>query len=350
MDLDLAEKNIATMSNYCRSVTCNLRPHVKAHKSTFIGKKQLAAGAIGLCAQTLDEADAMILGGLDHVLITNMLISENSVERFLNLAHNSDTITTVDSLEGVEILGKAANHRGLRVGVLVEIDVGQKRTGVEPGENAAKLAAEIARTPGLEFRGLMGYEGFLQLSIPEFEKRKAEVHKALSGITKSIAALRKAGLEPEIVTSGGTGTYNITAEFEGVTEIQPGSYITMDHMYNKMETCGTDFKNSLTVHSTVVSTSSDRVVIDMGWKAASVEYQLFGWDGMAHAVDLEGATYFPGGDEHGILKFSEGARRPALGDRVKFIPSHCDTTLNLYSKFYAVRGNKVELVCPIAKR
>ena len=196
----------------------------------------------------------------------------------------------------------------------------------------------------------MGYEGFLRLSVPEFEKRKVEVHKALSGITKSIAAVRKMGLEPEIVTAGGTGTYNITAEFEGVTEIQPGSYVTMDHMYNTIETCGTDFHNSLTVLSIVVSTSSDRVVMDMGWKAASVEYSLFGWDGMAHAVDLEGTTYFPGGDEHGILKFAEGARRPNLGDRVKFIPSHCDTTLNLYSKFYAVRGDVVEVVCPIAKR
>ena len=154
------------MADYCRSVKCNLRPHVKAHKSAFIGKKQLAAGAIGLCAQTLDEAEAMIYGGLDHVLLTNMLISKNSVDRFLNLARNSDSITTVDSVEGVEILGKAASLRGQKVGVLVEIDVGQKRTGVEPGENAAKLAAEVVKTPGLEFRGLMGYEGFLQLSIP----------------------------------------------------------------------------------------------------------------------------------------------------------------------------------------
>jgi 3-hydroxy-D-aspartate aldolase len=121
-------------------------------------------------------------------------------------------------------------------------------------------------------------------------------------------------------------------------------------MYDKMETCGTDFQNSLSVLSTVVSSASDRVVLDMGWKAASVEYSLFGWDGMAHAVDLDGATYFPGGDEHGILKFPEGARRPTLGDRVRFIPSHCDTTLNLHSKFSGVRGGVVELVCPIAKR
>ena len=350
VDLDILEKNIETMAAYCKSVKRNLRPHVKAHKSAFIGKKQIAAGAIGLCAQTLEEAEAMILGGLDHVLLTNMLITENSINRFLNLRRNSEVIATVDNLEGVEVLGRAARHRGITAGVLVEIDVGQKRTGVEPGNAVAKLALEVSRTEGLEFKGIMGYEGFLQLSIPEFEKRKIEVHKALDGISESIKALNKIGLVPEIVTSGGTGTYNITGEFEGVTEIQPGSYVTMDHMYNGMKTCGTDFKNSLSVVSTVVSTSSDRVVVDMGWKAASVEYQIFGWDGMPHPLELEGATYFPGGDEHGILKFPSDSKRPKLGDRVKFIPSHCDTTLNLYSKFYGVRGDAVEIVCPIARR
>ena len=351
VDLDILEKNVATMATYCKSVKCNLRPHVKAHKSAFIGKKQFASGAIGLCAQTLEEAEAMILGGLDNVLLTNNLISPSAIHRFLNLRRNAEVIATVDSLDGIEILGRAAKHQGLTVGVLVEIDVGQKRTGVEPGDAVATLATEVSRTEGLEFKGLMGYEGFLQLSIPELEKRKMAVHKALAGITESIKAVNKIGLEPGIVTSGGTGTYNITAEFEGVTEIQPGSYVTMDHMYNGMETCGSDFKNALSIISTVVSTSRDRVVVDMGWKAASVEYQIFGWDGMPYPLDLNGATYFPGGDEHGILKFSsETAKRPNLGDRVKFIPSHCDTTLNLYSKFYGVRGESVEVVCPIAKR
>jgi len=106
----------------------------------------------------------------------------------------------------------------------------------------------------------------------------------------------------------------------------------------------------LSILSTVVSTSTDHAVVDMGWKAASIEYQIFGWDGMPHAVDLEGAQYFPGGDEHGILKFSNESRRPKLGDRIRFIPSHCDTTLNLQNRFHGVRGDLVEVVCPIAKR
>jgi len=349
VDLDLLEENISRMAAYCRSVKCGLRPHVKAHKSPFIAKKQMDSGAMGVCAQTLEEAESMILGGIDHVILTNMIISQNSLDRFLSLRRNGDIITTVDSIEGIELLEKAAAHRGLTVDVLVEINVGQNRTGVEPGEPAAKLATALSRTKGLNFKGLMGYEGFLQLTIPEIEKRKIEDQKALSGISRSIDAIRKAGFEPDIVTSGGTGTYNIAAEFEGVTEIQPGSYVMMDHRYNMIETCGTDFKNSLNILSTVVSTPEDRVIVDMGWKSASVEYQIFGWDGMAHPIGCD-AKYFPGGDEHGVLKFEEGVKRPRLGDRLRFIPSHCDTTLNLYNKFYGIRGDRVEVVCPIAKR
>lgn len=337
------------MSNYCRSVGCGLRPHVKAHKNPFIAKKQINAGALGVCAQTLEEAEAMIFNGIDHVILTNMFSTENAVTRLMNLRNNGDVMITVDSLEGVELISKAAEKRGLSFDAIVEINVGQNRTGIEPGDEAAKLASIVSRTGGLRFKGLMGYEGFLQLSIPEFQKRKTEDDKALSGVTKSIEAVKKIGLEPEIVTSGGTGTYNLAAEFEGVNEIQPGSYVMMDHRYNMMETCGTDFKNSLFILSTVVSTPSDRVVIDMGWKSASLEYQIFGWDGMAHLVGGN-ATYFPGGDEHGLLKFGEGETRPKLGDRLRFIPSHCDTTLNLYSKFYGIRGDRVEVTCPIAKR
>jgi D-serine deaminase-like pyridoxal phosphate-dependent protein len=353
VDLDVLDKNIQTMANYCKSVKCGLRPHGKAHKSPFIARKQLDAGAVGLCVQTLEEAEAMILNGIGPILLTNMVASENAIERFLNLRRNGNIMTTVDSLEGMELLGRAASHRGLVVDVLVEINVGQNRTGVDPGDPAAKLASAVSKTEGLRFKGLMGYEGFLQLSTPEFEKRKELVYTALAGLAKSIESVKKmAGLEPEIVTSGGTGTYNITAEYDGVTEIQPGSYLMMDHRYNDMQTCGTDFQNSLTILSTVVSTPPDRVIVDMGWKAASVEYAIYGWDGMPHPIGLEGAKYSPGGDEHGILKFGGNSqtKRPRMGERIRFIPSHCDTTLNLHSKFYGVRGDRVEVLCNIAKR
>ncbi len=358
IDLDILEENIRKMAQYCRSVKCNLRPHAKAHKNPFVARKQIEAGAVGLCCQTLEEVEALVLGGVNsEILFTNMVSTKTAIERLLTLCKNGDVMITLDSLENGENLARAARHRGLVLDFILEVNVGQNRTGSEPGEEAASLAFELSRTEGLRFRGLMGYEGHLQTSIPEFDKRKKEVHSALSKLQKSIEEARKLGLDPEIVTAGGSGTYNITAEVPGVTEIQPGSYIVMDARYNLIDTLGRDFKNSLFLISSVVSTrGDDRVIIDMGWKACSLEYQIIGYDGMPKAVGYDPGeiTYSPGGDEHGILKIAQGveaSRRPKLGDRIKFIPSHCDTTVNLYSKFYGVRKKgEVEIVCPIARR
>ena len=350
VDLDKVEKNIAKMASYCKSVGCNVRPHVKAHKNPLIARKQLDAGAVGVCCQTLEEAESMVMSGVEDVLITNCFASNNALDRIMNLVPNGRIILTVDSLESARLLSKAAASRKASVDVLVEVNVGQNRTGVNPGSAAANLAKSVSEFEGLHFRGLMGYEGHLQMSIPEFEKRIVAVKNALSNLSKSVEETKKLGLDVEIVTAGGTGTYNITAEFPGVTDIQPGSYVTMDHLYNGVDTCGTDFLNSLTVLSTVVSTPNEsQAVIDMGWKSTSVEYSIFGWNGMPKPVGVE-ATYSPGGDEHGILKLKDGSQKVRIGDRIQFVPSHCDTTLNLHSKFYGIRNGRVELVCPIARR
>jgi D-serine deaminase-like pyridoxal phosphate-dependent protein len=350
VDLDLLDSNIRKMAEFCRSRKCGLRPHAKAHKSPLVARKQLDAGAIGLCCQTLEEAEAMILNGVRPVLLTHMLASDTAILRFLNLRRHGDIATTVDGLENARVLANGALHRGLSVDVLVEVNVGHNRTGIEPREPAARLAAEITRLGGLRFRGIMGYEGHLQLSTPEFPKRKAAVHSALQGLTGTLDALERQGLQAEVVTAGGTGTYNITAEYPGVTDIQPGSYVTMDHRYNLIETAGSDFGNALTVLATVVSTPKpDEAVVDLGWKAASVEFAMFGWEGMPRPR-LDGISYRVAGDEHGILKSDSPTHRPRVGDRIRFIPSHCDTTLNLHGKFYGVRGDEVELVCPIARR
>jgi D-serine deaminase-like pyridoxal phosphate-dependent protein len=350
VDLDILERNIVKMAEFCKAKRCGLRPHVKAHKNPLIAKKQLDAGAIGVCCQTLEEMEAMVMSGIGPVLLTHMLASRNSVERFLNLSRERKAMVTVDGIENTELLAKAAAHRGMTVDILVEVNVGQNRTGAEPGEPTADLASLVSRTKGLKFRGLMGYEGHLQGSVPEFEKRKKEDFSSLDGLGRTIDAVKKRGLDVEIVSSGGTGTYNIACEYPGVTEIQPGSYVTMDHRYNLIETTGKDFGNSLSVLSTVVSTPNERqAVVDMGWKGCGVEYQIFGWQGMPKPV-LDGVTYSLGGDEHGILKSEDPSKRPKFGDKIRFIPSHCDTTLNLYGKFYGMRGNEVEVVCPVARR
>jgi D-serine deaminase-like pyridoxal phosphate-dependent protein len=256
----------------------------------------------------------------------------------------------VDGVENAEMLAKAATRRGLTVDVLVEVDVGNNKAGQQPGEPAAKFASWVSRQEGIRFAGLQCYEGNLQLSYPNFDERKKLAVPTLEKITKTITALKQLGLEPEIVTGGGTGTYNITAGYPGVTDIQPGSYIMMDRRYSEIESSGKDFEQAMTVQATVVSTPDpNRAVIDMGWKAIGVEYEALGWGGMPRAL-IPGVKYSTGGDEHGLLKSEKSSDRPNVGDRVRFVPAHCDTTLNLHGVFYGTRGDSVEVVCPVARR
>lgn len=350
IDLEILERNIEKMAEFTKSKNCGLRPHAKSHKSPFIAKKQMKAGAVGVCCQTLIEAEGMIMNGIDHILLTHNLASPGMIERFLSLARNGDAKILVDGPENAEMLAKAANHRGLVVDVLVEVNVGNNKAGQEAGEAAAKFAGWVSRQEGLKFKGLQCYEGNIQLTIPNFETRKEAAVPAHQKITNTINALKHHGLVPEIVTAGGTGTYNITAGYPGVTDIQPGSYITMDKRYSEMETAGSDFEQSMTILSTVVSTPTDtRAVIDLGWKATGIEYGALGWGGLPTPM-IHGVTYATGGDEHGVLNCERSSSRPSVGDKVKFIPSHCDTTLNLHGVFYGVRGENVEVVCPIARR
>jgi D-serine deaminase-like pyridoxal phosphate-dependent protein len=350
IDLDVVERNIAKMQAFVRSRGCGVRPHAKSHKSPFIAKKQMQAGAVGQCCQTLLEAEAMMLGGIDHVLLTHYLASGSTIERFLNLRRNGDISITIDGTENAEMLAKASRHRGMTADVVVEVDIGANKVGQQPGEPAAKFARWVTETEGLRLRGIMGYEGHLQISTPDFNERKAKALTALGNVTKTLSALKALGISPEIVTCGGTGTYNITAGYPGVTEIQAGSYIYMDRRYGEIDTAGSDFEKAMVVIGTVVSTPTPtRAVTDLGWKAVGIEYEALGFGGMPTPL-LPGLKYSPGGDEHGVLNAEDPKYRPNVGDRVKFYPAHCDTTLNLYGAFYGVRGERVEVACPVARR
>jgi len=350
VNLDALERNIEKMAEFTKSKNVGLRPHAKSHKSPFIAKKQMNAGAVGICCQTLIEAEAMILNGIDHVLLTHNLAYPGVIERFLSLAKNGDVKILVDGPENAEMLSKAAVHRGLNIDVLVEVNIGNNKAGQEPGEPAAKFASWVSKKEGLKFKGIQCYEGNLQLSFPSYDTRKEKAGPELQKITTTLNALKHQGLDPEIVTGGGTGTYNITAGYPGVTDIQPGSYIMMDRRYSEIDTSGSDFDQAMTVLSTVVSTPSDtRAVIDLGWKAIGIEYEALGWGGMPKPL-IHGVTYKTGGDEHGILNSERPSSRPSVGDKVRFVPAHCDTTLNLHGVFYGIRGENVEVVCPVARR
>lgn len=350
IDLDAAERNIAKMQAFVKSRGCDIRPHAKSHKSPFIAKKQIKAGAIGQCAQTLLEAEALVLNGIDGVLLTHNLASAPAIDRFLNLKKNGEVMIIVDGVENAGMLAAAARHRGMKADVIVEVNVGINKAGQEPGEPAAKFCKWVTETEGLKFRGVMGYEGHLQISTPNFDERRTKAQTALGGMTNTLSALKQLGLTPEIVTCGGTGTYNITAGYPGITEIQPGSYIYMDRRYGEIKPAGDDFEKAMYVLGTVVSAATaTRAVTDVGWKAVGIEYEGLGIGGMPTPLS-PGLRYVPGGDEHGVLQADEAKFRPNVGDRVRFIPAHCDTTLNMYGTFYGVRGDHVEVALPVARR
>lgn len=349
IDLDIFEKNLSHMSNVCRQRRCAYRPHGKAHKSSLVGKKQIAAGATGLCAGKLGEAEVFVAGGIHDVLITTEVVGRRKIERLMQILKLAPDLKVVaDSETNVADLAAAAQTAGVRLAVLVDVNVGQNRTGVDTPAAAAHIATVIARAPSLRFAGVQAYGG-TNMHIVGFENRRSASMAALGRAMDAKAAIEKAGLKVDILSAGGTGTYNIDAGVAGVTEIQPGSYIFMDSHYRGIGSESSDvyddFGNSLSVMTTVVSRpAKGRAITDGGNKALSSDA------GLATLRDGRGVTFQPGGDEHGILLIKDPARDFRVGDHVEFIPSHCDTTVNLHNAFWAVRKGKIEAVWPIEAR
>lgn len=349
IDLDVFETNLNRMARYCREQKCAYRPHGKAHKSSLIGKQQLAMGAGGLCAGKLGEAEVFVAGGIHDVLITTEVVGRRKIARLMQLVKTAPDVKVVaDNESNVADLSAAARSAGVRLGVLVDVNVGQNRTGVDSPEAAVAVAQAIARSAGLRFAGVQAYGG-TNMHIVGFANRRAASLRALERAAEARTAIEKAGMRVEIMSVGGTGTYNIDAGYPGATEIQPGSYIFMDSHYRSIggesSDLFEDFGNSLSVLTTVISTpSKGRVITDGGNKALSTD------SGFPVLKDGRGVVFQPGGDEHGILLLKDPAREFKVGDTVEFIPSHCDTTVNLHNVFWAVRNGRIEAVWPIEAR
>lgn len=346
VDLAAFERNIARMSTFAAEAGIAYRPHAKAHKSPHVAKLQMAAGAVGVCCAKLGEAEVMAEAGVENILVTTGVIGRSKVMRLINAAQMSHIAVVCDDESNIADLAAAAQTAGLKLDVLVEIDVGQGRCGVPPGSRAAELAQLIAGHQWLNFKGLQGYQGSVQMRASLDERRQA-VKQALDRLNESADLVREAGLEIEVLTGGGTGTSLIDGALGGLTEIQPGSYIFMDTNYRAIEwqdAPAPPFESSLTVYSGVVSRpAANRVILDAGWKAIS------GDGGMPAAIDYPDAKFRFAGDEHGELTF-EGDSPLAVGDKVLLMPSHCDTTVNLHDRFIVTRDGEVEDVWEIAAR
>jgi 3-hydroxy-D-aspartate aldolase len=348
VDLDAFEHNVARMAQYARTAGVRLRPHAKTHKCPAIALKQIAAGAVGQCCQKVGEAEALVRGGVRDVLVSNEVVGEQKLRRLAALARDARIGLCFDDVLQVDAASRAAAEIGVELDALVEIEVGMNRCGVPPGEGASTLAARIAAAPGLVFRGLQAYHGKAQ-HLPSLAEREAAIRGAAAAVRTTQDALRRAGLDPGIVTGAGTGTFRLEGGSGVWDELQAGSYVFMDTEYARIG--GPDggryaeFRHSLFVLATVMSVPGpQRAVVDAGLKSMSGEKGV-PW---VHGRDDIVCTGLS--DEHANLELGPRAQRLALGDKLMLIPGHCDPTVNLHDWYVAVRGGRVEALWPIAAR
>ena len=343
IDLDKMESNIQTMADYFTTVNAVLRPHLKTHKTPMLAHKQIAAGAIGITCAKLGEAEAVIHAGIRDVLIANQILGRQKIARLVNLAKQSEIMVAVDNAQNVTDISEAAAAKGVTVRILIEVNTGMNRCGVEPGQPALELARHVLRSPNLQFEGLMGYEGHT-VAKPNYAERKAAARQSVQLLVDTKHHLEKHGVPVSIMSGGGTGTFSITGSVPEMTEVQAGSYIFMDATYGNVEGVGEHFACALTVLATVVSRPTpERVIVDTGMKVLAKEF------GIPQPLGIEGLEMAGLSEEHGKLN-ADASVSLAPGDKLEILPTHCCTTVNLHDRYYGIRDGIVESVWDIAAR
>jgi 3-hydroxy-D-aspartate aldolase len=350
LDVEALDRNIAAMAAFAAAAGLKLRPHAKTHKSVDIARRQIAAGALGVCCAKLGEAEALAEGGIEGMLITSPVVGEAAVERLVALAELSPGLmASCDHPDAVAAIGAAARVAGQTLTLLVDIDPGLRRTGVASAEAAVALARQIAGHPALKFGGVQFYCGAEQ-HIEAYADRRAAIVEKMARLTEAIEALTAAGLAPPIVTGGGTGTHAIDAELGVFTELQVGSYVFMDRQYGDCalrEQEGRPFETSLMIDARVISANHPTLVtVDAGLKAFATE----AGEPPIVAGAPEGSVYRFMGDEHGAIVPPRGVPPPKLGDRITLAAPHCDPTVNLYEAYHVVRGDTLEAIWPVTAR
>ena len=344
VDLDAVDANITACFGVLSGSRVSVRPHLKTGKSPIIAERLLQAGAIGICVAKLGEAEVMAGAGIEDILITTELVGGRKLERLVALLRDHGRVKIVlDSLDAASAISAALSDEGLTVNALIDVNVGQNRCGALP-ENAVELATGIRSLAGIRIVGVQGYEGHLQHGR-NLEARRASCDAAMVKLTQVVTDLERAGLEISIVSTGGTGTFTFCAQHDRVTEVQPGSFMFMDTDY--LDTPGLPFRSALCVHATVISLSPGRAILDAGFKSLSTD------SGFARPTNIQGWSYSPAGDEHGLLEADPSALNISslrIGDRVELIPSHIDTTINLHDAYCAHRGGMLESIWPISAR
>ena len=341
LDRDKLERNIAAMAAFAAGGPAKLRPHSKTHKCVEIARLQLAAGAAGITCAKVGEAEALAEGGIPDILIANQVIGPIKIARLVELARRCTLTVAVDDAGNVAQLAAAAARAGVVIGCYVEVDVGMARCGVPDGAAALALARLVEAAPALVFAGLQTYEGHLQNVVPLAE-RVARAEHDMAGARIAKDAVEAGGLAVGEVSGGGTGTHMVTGRLPWMTELQCGSYATMDAQYRAVG--GADFENALTVLATVISRPRpDRAVIDAGLKGVTPEFG-------DPTVLVEGASWLDFSEEHGELALAGAAQALRVGDKIELVPRHGCTTINLYDQFHVLRDGRLVDVWRVAGR
>ncbi len=340
VDLNILEANIADAAARYRTLGVGWRPHTKGQKVPAIVHRELAAGAIGITCAKLSEAEVMAAAGIRSILIANQVVGRQKVARLANLARSADVIAAVDSIENMQEIAAAGQEFGTPVAVVIEVDIGMGRAGVLP-EAVAALAEQAASTPGIRFRGVMGWEGHARATADPVARRPV-IEQAVGLLVQAAEQCRAAGLAVEIVSCGGTGTEYAAAAMPGVTEIQAGGIIFNDVYYSRL---GLARPFALSVISTVTSRPAPaRIVTDAGLKAMSADHAL------PQPRSLGTVARVSLSAEHGVVELATPAEQPCVGDRLEWIVGYADTTVFLHDELYAVRDGRVEAIWPVTAR
>ena len=348
LDLDAFETNLKRLADAVAGAgnRVRVRAHAKTHKCPEIGKRQMAAGAVGVCCQKVSEAESMVDGGIGDVLVSNEIVGARKLERLAALARRARIGVCVDHADNVRDLQAAARAAGATIETYIELEVGMRRCGVAPGAPALALAKAIAASPNLRFAGIHAYHGRAQ-HIRSMEERRAVITNAALIVKNTKTLLAGAGIPCPTVTGAGSGTFMFEVGLGAWDEIQPGSYIFMDWDYARNEWAPPmpRFEHALFVLATVMSRPDAKLaVVDAGLKSSSVD------SGMPGVWDRPGLAYTHASDEHGWVEVGAGAVAPGLGDKLLLVPGHCDPTVNLYDWYVCVRGGVVEDLWPITAR
>ena len=351
LDLDRLDANLSFLQAQVRARKKALRPHAKTHKCSTLAQRQVEAGAIGMCVAKVTEAEALIRAGLRNILVTGPVVTAEKIRRLVECREvDANLAVVVDDLENARALSSAMAGSGRRLDVLVDVDVGLGRTGVAPAQ-AYALARKAMEQPNLRFRGIQAYAGHVQ-HVSDYAQRREASLSCMAPAAEVVRGLRAAGIECEVFSGTGTGTFDCDMDIPELTELQAGSYAVMDAEYLAIGSASNParfetFQPALTLLTTVVSANqTGYVTLDAGLKAV---YQHGGRPYPVSERDL-GSTYDWFGDEYGRLTSAANGRQPRVGDVVELVVSHCDPTINMYEEFMVTQAGRVKEVWPIDLR